>query len=201
MSDVIPSTSEPIRVSLSDSSGVVTGATLRARVVNLSTGLVWNWTAVAFQSFATAGANQWQALPAVDATNLPGVYQGATSFPVPAGAGYYEARIERDAGAGYLPLAADTMSAAVVATLSASIAALAVTLGTLATLTALAAVSGVVDTVRKRLTNRRSLAANGVESMYDDDGTTVLKTRTYTDVTGAAVTVNAGEPARASAES
>lgn len=82
-----------------------------------------------------------------------------------------------------------------------ALASSAVTKAGLATLAAIAATTVDVVAARKRLTNRRAIAANGVETLYDDDGVTALKTRTYTDVTGGAVVINAGEPARASVES
>lgn len=100
------------------------------------------------------------------------------------------------AGVTVAALAADTITGT-------SIASSAVTKiqAGLAAASALASATVDVVTSRKRLTNRRSLAANGVETIYDDDGVTPLKTRTYTDYQGNAISLAAGEPARASVES
>ncbi len=56
--------------------------------------------------------------------------------------------------------------------------------------------AGVEDNVRRQLTNREALAANGTGTLYADDGVTVEATYQVTDKTGGAITLSAGDPAR-----
>ena len=72
-------------------------------------------------------------------------------------------------------------------------------ISTLATSAALASVATDTTKARRALYNRRTLSAGGLFTLYADDAVTSLYTATVTDVTGGAITVSAGEPARTTA--
>ncbi len=200
--EVIPGANEPIRLSLSDSSsGWLTGQTVRASVVNIAAGTVWNWGAAAFQSYAAAGAAKWQALAAVDAANEPGVYQGATAFPVPAGSGAYEVRYERDPGGGYVAIGSLEMRAGLassIPTVAAIAAAAAAAVWAIAD--GVSTMGASLSRIRKWTTwssaqpNKKTLSLDGLHVVVtDDDGTTTIANVPVAALGGAAVAPAAGE--------
>ncbi len=174
MSSVDSRSTEPVSITLAASGVAVTGATLRYDVTRTVAGVVqWlNRTTDTFVAPVPADGDRYRAL-----TDL--------------GGGLYE-----DA-AGGVDLAAITNPTVPTAAAPAVYLVNYYETAPLSLLLCSAEIrAGVEDNVRRQLTNREALAANGTGTLYADDGVTVEATYQVTDKTGGAITLSAGDPAR-----
>lgn len=183
MPSVDARSTEPVSIVIASSGVGITGATLRYDVTRVVAGSIeWlNRTTNTFAASVPADGDRWKALAQVDAVNAPGLYEDAaggvdiaaiTNPTVPTAA----------APAVYSVNYYETAPSALYLC-SAEIRA------------------GVDDNIRRQLTNRETLAANGSGTLYRDDGVTVEATYTVTDKTGGPINLQTGDPARRTAQS
>ena len=172
---------EPIAFTLLENGQGVTGASLRYDVTRTVAGaLQWlNRTTSTFVASVPADGDRYRTLAQVDAVNQPGDYADALGgVDLPA---ITNATVPLpDAPLVYVVTYYQTAPTARILDTDEIRA-------------------GVEDTIRRRITNREQLAANGTLTVYTDAGA-VEATSTVTDVNGDPITVVAGDPARRTKE-
>ena len=182
MSSVDARSTEPVSITLAASGVGVTGASLRYDVTRVVAGVV-GWLNRATSTFVTtvpADGDRYRTLAEVDAVNAAGLYADA---------------------AGGVNVAAITNPTVPTATTPAVYRVTYYQTAPVARLLCTEEIrAGVDDNVRRQLTNREALSAGGTGTVYRDDGVTVEATYTVTDVTGSAISLAAGDPARRSAQ-
>lgn len=184
MPSVDSRSTEPVLLTLAASGAGVVGAMLRydvTRVVTGGTTVQWlNRTTSTFVSTPPADGDRWRALTPVDATNAPGEYADA---------------------AGGVDLAAITNPTVPTAQAPALYSVNYYQTAPVALYLCSSTIrAGVEDNVRRQLTNREALAGSGAGTLYADDGVTVEATYTVTDKNGGAIVLQAGDPARRTAQ-